>query len=710
MKINENLSKDEKLMCICFAVFLLIIGFVIGMYCGGYVFLLLAKLDSSLLTFGTLLKVLPMFESKLIQFPIIAGATVLAALTIMPASLALLCTLFDFEDENVFGNAKEITDRELEVSTLLSSSKYPEILIGKVASGRHKGKYLKFSGQQFMGLAAPTRSGKGVGFVIPNLLNYRDSVCVLDIKAENFLLTAGYRKKMGQEVFVFAPDGYRFSEEEYQKFKQTSNYLDLTQEEQKIFDQKYHAQEQTLSHRWNPLAYLSRSHSKRLGEIKDMAAILYPDDGGDNAIWNSMAASLFTGFVLYMLDMEQIIATINNSIKENKSNNLQDFRDFLEPYPVNMAQMFTLTGVANLADWMSEEILYWKERGFPLSDACTESFNRFTSLDPKTRGNIMQNFNQPLAVFEAESCRLATSANDFDFADLRKKRMSIYIVLNPSGIAKYSRLVNLFFSQLITVNTKVLPEHDETLKYQCLLMLDEFTSIGRVSIIEKSIAFTAGYNLRYMLIYQDDAQLESKHSYGEAGSRAIKSNLALEVIYPPKVVDKTAERISKTFGKKTIKVKSSSRNSGTWSATTSNSISQQYQARDLYLPQEIVELGAKKYVGRNGHLKNQIIDIGINEIIIMEKVKPFVAHKIIYFDEPALLERKNIAMQNVPQIPILKDLTRYSVSRTTQKSIPVSSRDTAKTEKTEIKELINEMPHMADINQEELEDAKSSEN
>lgn len=373
MKINENLSKDEKLMCICFAVFFLIVGFVLGMYGGGYVFLCLAKLDSSLLTFGTLLKVLPMYESKLIQFPIIAGATVLAALTIMPASLLLLCTLFDFEDENVFGNAKEITDRELEISTLLSSSKYPEILIGKVASGRHKGKYLKFSGQQFMGLAAPTRSGKGVGFVIPNLLNYRDSVCVLDIKAENFLLTSGYRQQMGQEVFVFAPDGYRFSEEEYQKFTKTSNYLDMTQEEQKIFEQKYHAQEQTLSHRWNPLAYLSRSHSKRLGEIKDMAAILYPDDGGDNAIWNSMAASLFTGFVLYMLDMEQIIATINNTIKENNSNNLKDFRDFLDPYPVNMAQMFALTGVANLADWMSAEILYWREQGFPLSDACTET-------------------------------------------------------------------------------------------------------------------------------------------------------------------------------------------------------------------------------------------------------------------------------------------------------------------------------------------------
>ncbi|EON9445865.1 type IV secretory system conjugative DNA transfer family protein, partial [Escherichia coli] len=127
--------------------------------------------------------------------------------------------------------------------------------------------------------------------------------------------------------------------------------------------------------------------------------------------------------------------------------------------------------------------LYWKDKGYPLSKGCVEGFNRFISVDPKTRGNIMQNFNKPLKIFEAESCRLATSASDFDFNDLRRKRMSVYIVLSPTGMEKYKQLINLFFSQLVRVNTQTLPEHDKTLKYQCLLVLDEFTSMGRVGII-----------------------------------------------------------------------------------------------------------------------------------------------------------------------------------------------------------------------------------
>ena len=55
-----------------------------------------------------------------------------------------------------------------------------------------------------MMLAAPTRSGKGVGVVIPNCLNYSDSLVVLDIKLENFDITSGFRAEHGQEVYLFA--------------------------------------------------------------------------------------------------------------------------------------------------------------------------------------------------------------------------------------------------------------------------------------------------------------------------------------------------------------------------------------------------------------------------------------------------------------------------------------------------------------------------
>jgi type IV secretion system protein VirD4 len=56
-----------------------------------------------------------------------------------------------------------------------------------VLVGKFKDKFLEFFGNEFVFVAAPTRSGKGVGIVIPNLLHYRDSCVVLDVKNENWI-------------------------------------------------------------------------------------------------------------------------------------------------------------------------------------------------------------------------------------------------------------------------------------------------------------------------------------------------------------------------------------------------------------------------------------------------------------------------------------------------------------------------------------------
>ena len=90
--------------------------------------------------------------------------------------------------------------------------------------GKHNGKYLVLGGETFVLLAAPTRSGKGVSVVIPNLLNWSDSVICLDLKYENFLYTSGFRQRSGQAVFLFAP------------FSETGE-----------------------THRWNPLGFIRRS-------------------------------------------------------------------------------------------------------------------------------------------------------------------------------------------------------------------------------------------------------------------------------------------------------------------------------------------------------------------------------------------------------------------------------------------------------------------
>ncbi|EBW2146591.1 type IV secretory system conjugative DNA transfer family protein [Shigella flexneri] len=668
MQLRENLSKSDIISTIIFSILMLAIGCAIGLYGGGYVFLLISKVDTNLLSYDTLINAWPLWEYKKLHAAISLGTIVFAVALLVPFAAVIISAFFEFPEPDYHGNAKLITDEEIKESGLLDiDDEYPDILIGKVAKGRYKGQYLKFAGQQFLGLGAPTRSGKGVGFVIPNLLNYRDSVCVLDIKAENYIFTAGYRKEMGQEVYVFAPDGYRFSKEEFEEFKLSDYYIGLSADEQKAFNEKFLNTEHVLTHRWNPLDYISRSKAKRIGEIKDLSKILFPDEGGDNAIWNSMAEGIFQSYIIYMLDMEDNIKKINSEIEENRKNGVNDDRELMKPYPVSIAQMMALTGVPDIAEWMNDELLYWKDKGYPLSRECEEGFNKFISVDPKTRGNMMQNFQKPLNIFEAESCRLATAASDFRFEDLRRKRMSVYLVLSATGMDKYKTLINLFFSQLVSVNTKTLPEHDSSLKYQCLLILDEFPAMGRVGIIENSIAFTAGYNIRYMLIYQNDEQLESDSAYGKAGAFTLKKNLAVEIVYPPKTVDTTAERVSKTFGKKTVKVKTSSRSNN--GGKISNSTNEQYIGRDLYMPQEIVNLGAKKHVMQKIN-KGKKTKVAINEVVIMEQVKPFVAHKIVYFDEPVFMQRRKVATDNIPEVPILGEFEVYELPREKRRDIP----------------------------------------
>ncbi|EEQ2656303.1 type IV secretory system conjugative DNA transfer family protein, partial [Escherichia coli] len=185
MQLRQNLKKSDIISTIIFAILMLGIGGAIGAYGGGYVFLLISKVDTNLLSYDTLMNAWPLWEYKKLHAAISLGTIVFAAAIIVPLAAIIIGAFFEFPEPDVHGNAKLITDEEIKESGLLDADEeYPEILIGKVAKGRHKGKYLKFAGQQFLGLGAPTRSGKGVGFVIPNLLNYRDSVCVLDIKAE----------------------------------------------------------------------------------------------------------------------------------------------------------------------------------------------------------------------------------------------------------------------------------------------------------------------------------------------------------------------------------------------------------------------------------------------------------------------------------------------------------------------------------------------
>ena len=528
------------------------------------------------------------------KIKIIGAATIGIVITLLPIILLCLILFGSRKKEEIYGSASFAKPLDIKKAGLLPSKKqrskfkYPAILIGKYLN-----KFLYFSGQQFIFLSAQTRSGKGVGFIVPNLLNYSDNAVVNDIKFENFKLTAGFRKSQGQEIFLFSPDGYADSEE-----------ARLAGE--------------IKSHCYNPLYYIRRDMKFRDGDIQKIFNIIFPTQR-DNP-WNDLAANFAKGMTSYLLDLEAC-----NELTKND---------------VNIPKLVELGGQkGGYVGVMTRAIQAHEDGEIKLSNACLSEFNKFLALHEEGQQSVLLSFYSEMGIYSNPTCKAAMSGNDFDFNDLRRKPMSIYVGLSPDGLKTYSKLINLFFSQLIMINTRVLPEQDKSLIYQLLLVLDELPALGKVDIIPDSIGYTAGYNVRYLIIVQNEAQLADL--YGKEKAINIRNNCMIQMVYPSKEADAYTKQVSETLGYKTVRSKSTSYSySG---GKRSHSVSERIDRRALMLPQEIVDLG--KINHKSG--------VSLKEIIIMEKVKPFIADKIIYFDEPLFAVRKNYSLNNIPEIPLL---------------------------------------------------------
>lgn len=464
------------------------------------------------------------------------------------------------------GSARFANRQELVKSGLLEPDKaddeFPSIVVGKVED-----KFLLFRGQQFMFLSAPTRSGKGVGIVIPNCLHYRDSMVVLDIKGENFEITAGFRAKCGQEVHKFAPDDENF-----------------------------------LTSCWNPLAYVRNDPRFRISDLMSITNILYPPS--DDDVWASTAESLFLGLALYVMETSKMHANFNIATIKKMRVNLACLKD-------------EATFMAHVKE---------REPFEPLSEDCITYLRSYAQTSDKLRNSIGISFDQPLAIFADPITAKATAKNTFDLRDVRRKRMSIYVVIKPSNINKFGKFLNLFFQQLLVLNMDKLPKDDPSLKYQCLLLLDEFPAMGRVAIIEKASAYMAGYNMRLLLIFQSNSQVQDEKLYGETGAKTMLTNMALQVCYAPRD-DDDAKDYSEMIGYMTEKGLSKSRQLG---PKTGRSESESDQRRAVLLPQEVKTIGQDK------------------EIISLENVPPALVDKIRWYQEPVFDGRARLPTPEVP--------------------------------------------------------------
>ena len=387
-------------------------------------------------------------------------------------------------------------------------------------------------------LSAPTRSGKGVGVVVPNLLNWSDSVVVLDIKGENYDITAGYRAERGQAVYAFSP------------FEETAR-----------------------SHRWNPLTAVRTSPLHRVGDLLTIGQVFFPNDGSgtsSEAFFNDQARNLFLGLGLVLLETPELPRTIGELLRQSSGRG------------------------QSLKSHLSALIDQRKAAGTPLSDECTDALQRLLSNSENTLTSIVSTLNAPLTIFADAVVDAATSADDFRLEDVRRKRMSIYVRIPPNRLANARPLLALFFSQLVNLNTQHLPEQDASLKVQCLLVNDEFAAMGRVGVISSAAAFLAGYNLRLLTVVQAMSQLDAV--YGDKDARTFATNHGLQILYAPRE-QRDADEYSAMLGQFTERATSRGR-SRSFSQHGHSSVShnESEQRRSLLLPQEFKELGSERLV------------------------------------------------------------------------------------------------------------------
>ena len=453
------------------------------------------------------------------------------------------------------GDARFATRTEIAAAGLLG---HDGIILGR--RGR---RCLMLAGQQGVALAAPPRAGKGTGVVVPNALNWPGSLVCVDIKRENWTITAGFRRHSGQACYLFDP----FAED-------------------------------GRTARWNPFSYVSPDPLRRLNDLQRIAEMLYPDPPNVDPFWTTSARSLFLGIALYLFETPSLPKTVGEVLRQGMASADEGFGQ----------------------RW--KRLIEGRNSGTrPLSSQCVRSLYDVIDLAPVTASSIRKTFTSRLDLWLNPILDAATAESDFDLRELRKSPMSIYVGVNPDDLHRLRPVLNLFFQQAIGLQTRELPERNPALKYQVMMLLDEFTALGRIPIIAEAISYLPGYNVRVVLVIQTPAQL--REVYGIHNAETMLKSLAARIVFAPKDFP-DAREISDELGFTTVPSKTLSKPVGAaldrrGQRASSQSIS--HQRRALLLPQEVKELGPEQ------------------AIVFYEGLRPIRCRKIRYFADNRFRKR-----------------------------------------------------------------------
>ena len=401
-----------------------------------------------------------------------------------------------------------------------------------ILCGEHRG-YLRYEGEQHVGLYAPTGSGKGVSIVNPNALLWDGSLVTFDPKKDLFRLTAGIRAYCHQEVHLFDP-------------------LD----------------QDGRTARYNPFTYVKRGTGAAFDDIQRIGQVLFPEASGSEDFWRSSARSTFNGVAALL----------------GESSNL----------PFTIGEVYRILTRGDGPQYLKRTIEEASQRGEPYSQAVISSLSDYLAGSENLVNAVRRTVTARLEIWNNPLIDRATSESDFDLRDLRKRLMAIYVGVSPDNVERLRPLLVLFFQQLLDITAQQgEPRFNPLLRRKLLILLDEFPILGRMEKVAEAFAWVRSYGVRFLMVIQSKAQLRA--TYGPELARTIMENCGVEIVFGTDDLELSRE-ISERLGYNTVSAVSRSRAGSLLSQKNSDSKTTSDQRRALMLPQEVRTLSPSKCI------------------------------------------------------------------------------------------------------------------
>ena len=379
----------------------------------------------------------------------IEGAYIAASGGIAAVVVAIAMSVWrarEIKRVTTYGSARWAETREVREASLLG---YDGVLLG-----RWRDQYLRHDGPEHVLCFAPTRSGKGVGLVVPTLLTWSGSAIVHDIKGENWTLTAGWRAKFGR-VLLFDPTN-------------------------------------AAGAAYNPLLEVRRGEWE-VRDVQNIADVLVDPEGAleRRNHWEKTSHSLLVGAILHVLyaEPDKTLAGVANFLSDPR-----------RPIETTLRAMMTTPHLG-------------ERGGHPvIASSARELLNK----SDNERSGVLSTAMSFLGLYRDPVVAAVTRRCDWRIRDLVEGAApaTLYLVVPPSDISRTKPLVRLILNQIGRRLTEEL--EPKRRRHRLLLMLDEFPALGRLDFFESALAFMAGYGLKSFLIAQSLNQIEK--AYGQNNS------------------------------------------------------------------------------------------------------------------------------------------------------------------------------------------------